>query len=443
MTDPGRLTATERAETRRTGDPRTRWALTIVHSPDPSVVGVQYELGREGLSVGRDPTGVTGRHLAVQDPKLSRQHVVFALVHGAGPSLQDSASTNGTFRNGARVGHARLELGDVVRVGNTVAVVETLPPPPDAGAADVGLLGSTLAIHELSAAIRRVAPTRISVLVAGPTGTGKELVARAIHRLSGRRGRLVALNGAAIPETLAESTLFGHARGAFTGAQTPAPGAFVEAHQGTLFLDEIGEMSPAIQAKLLRALETGEILPVGGARPHQVDVRVVAATNRRIEPHSDRAGFRADLYARLAGVVLSTVPLAERRADIVPLLRHFLNDDRPITADLAEALLLRPWPLNVRELKSLAERLPVMHPHAAEWDVDALPAPHRPPDDASAPAVFARLPPDRAELLDALQRYDGNISRIARDAGRSRKQVHRWLAAHGLDAASWRDPPEG
>ncbi|AGP32258.1 sigma 54-interacting transcriptional regulator [Sorangium cellulosum] len=217
----------------------------------------------------------------------------------------------------------------------------------------------------LRAALRVIeiaAPRRAGVLVTGPTGVGKELLAQRLHRRSGRPGAFVAINCAALTDGLVESTLFGHVRGAFTGAVSTVPGAFVEAQQGTLFLDEFGDLAPAIQAKLLRALEYGEVRPVGGARTTSVDVRVVAATNRDLMREVERSRFRADLYYRLATFVIDIPPLCDRPRDLAALARklsaeHERSGAVTLSGEAEHLLLAYPWPGNVRELRNVIERV--------------------------------------------------------------------------------------
>ncbi|WP_437877862.1 sigma 54-interacting transcriptional regulator [Sorangium sp. So ce513] len=217
-------------------------------------------------------------------------------------------------------------------------------------------------LREALRVIEIAAPRRAGVLLTGPTGVGKELLAQRLHRRSGRAGAFVAINCAALSDGLVESTLFGHVRGAFTGAVSTLPGAFVEAQQGTLFLDEFGELSPAIQAKLLRALEDGEVRPVGGARATTVDVRVVAATNRDLKREVERSRFRADLYFRMATFVIDVPPLCERPRDLAALARklaaeHERSGAVTLSVEAEQALLAYAWPGNVRELRNVIERV--------------------------------------------------------------------------------------
>lgn len=245
----------------------------------------------------------------------------------------------------------------------TAARVPRLDHPAPLAGPLPEFIGSHPAMLEVSRRIRLAAPRKTTVLIEGPTGSGKELVARALHRLSPRaKNKLVALNCAAIPETLLEAELFGHARGAFTGAVQGRTGRIEAAHGGTLFLDEIGEMPVALQAKLLRFLETGELQRIGENEPVRVDVRIVAATHRPLARLAAEGGFRADLYYRLAVFTIRTPSLVEHRADLDALTRHFLHrlgeasPAKNLTGPALERLREHSWPGNVRELEHVLER---------------------------------------------------------------------------------------
>ncbi len=236
---------------------------------------------------------------------------------------------------------------------------------------ETGLIGESEAIREVMVKIEQMAPVSSTVLIEGESGTGKELVARAIHRLSPRRGKpFIAVNIGALPETLLESELFGHEKGAFTGAAERRLGRFELAHGGTLFLDEIGEAPLSTQVKLLRVLEQREVMRVGGSQPFRVDVRVVAATNRPLREHVEAGEFRTDLYYRLNVLTIYLPPLRERREDIPLLVRRFIQEftaqhDRPfhgISAEAMQILMDYSWPGNVRELRNLVESMVVLSP---------------------------------------------------------------------------------
>ena len=300
-----------------------------------------------------------------------------------------------------------------------------------------GLFGSSIQIRELRRYLAKLAASDATVLVTGETGTGKERVAAAVHRL-GRRaaGPFVAVNCAAIPETMLETELFGHERGAFTGALSAFPGRFVQADRGTLFLDEISEMSPGGQAKLLRVLEDHCVHPIGGVKPRRIDVRVVAASNERLEELVERRAFRADLYYRLAVARIELPPLRERPEDIGPILTHFIDDQnrrqalrvgRPDPALLAAMRRYR-WPGNVRELRNLVEALFIDPPEGPALRLDDLPHTYRRLFTASR----AQQEPERDRLVAALRETNWNKVEAARQLNWSRMTLYRRLAKYAL-----------
>ncbi len=323
------------------------------------------------------------------------------------------------------------------------------------------LLGESAAMRRLFAEIETVAPTCASVLIRGRTGTGKELVARRIHSLSRvARGPFVALNCAAVPESLLESELFGHRKGAFTGADRDRAGRFREAHRGTLFLDEVGDMPLAAQAKLLRVLEERVVEPLGGGKPVQVDVRLLAATHHDLVALAREQRFRDDLYYRLRVVELEVPPLARRGTDVVLLARHFLalagSRGRELTPEAESALCAYPWPGNVRELRNAMERaalscrgairpehLPAEpregRPPLASPGVDAAPgdiAPRQTDFQTAKTDAVERF--ERRFLSDALRRHRGNVSRAARESGMHRQNLQKKLRRLGIDPGQFR-----
>jgi DNA-binding NtrC family response regulator len=307
------------------------------------------------------------------------------------------------------------------------------------------LLGVSQAIRDLMEEVRRLAASNIPVLIAGETGTGKELVARAIHEQSPRAGRaFVAVNCGALPDTLLESELFGHVRGAFTGADRDKRGLFEEAEGGTLLLDEIGDTSPAFQTKLLRALEAREIRPVGGTEIKRVDVRVVSATHRDLGEMVAEGTFRQDLLYRLNTATLYVPPLRRRRVDIPFLAQHFAEEfgdehARKILLDEAflDGLARQDFPGNVRELRNAVERaIALTAPGelvgashlARESEADAEPPP------ATGGTLRERVDAvEREALRDALERFHGNRTRMAEALGLSRVGLRNKLRRHGLD----------
>lgn len=317
------------------------------------------------------------------------------------------------------------------------------------------MVGESEAMRKLYAQLEKVAPTNGRVLVVGESGTGKELVARAIHRLSSRaKASFVKVNCAAIPSELIESELFGHERGAFTGATSRKKGMFEMADGGTLFLDEIGDMSLGAQAKVLRALQNGEITRVGSERTIGVDVRVVAATNKDLERAVSEGEFREDLYFRLNVVPLYTPPLRERKEDIPPLAKSFLQRfcqesavrAKEIDDDVVEALQERPWPGNVRELKNVIERMAILSGDRIELDdlpeLSRLSTRERDSAQNSLPDVDIgndslslkayRELAEKSYILRALESNDWNISQAATTLGVERTNLHKKMRGYGI-----------
>lgn len=311
------------------------------------------------------------------------------------------------------------------------------------------IVGSSFQIRQVLERVERVAPTDARVLITGENGTGKELVARAVHRLSPRRERpFVEVNCAAIPSELIESELFGHIKGSFTGAVADRAGKFEQADGGTLFLDEVGDMSPAAQAKVLRALEEGVVTRVGGAKPIRVDVRVVAATNKKLEDEIAAGNFREDLFYRLNVVPIALPPLRERREDIPMLVRHFTErmartdglTPRSFTPEALARLQELPWPGNVRELRNTVERLLILSPgnRVRREDVDHLvggrtDGPGLGADLLSAP-TFNEFK-DRAErafILQKLREHDWNVSETARAVDMPRSNLYKKIEKYNL-----------
>jgi len=389
-------------------------------------------------------------HVKLADVRVSRVHA--SVVIGPQSLVIDEGARNGTFVNGNRVVDQHLlRPGDVLETGHGFWRFIEFTPDDSAWLDEPSaVVGPTRTICPTLVSqmrlLERVVESRLPVVVLGETGTGKEVVARQIHERSGRSGRFQAINCAAIPPTLLESTLFGHRRGAFTGATEDRAGVIEEAHQGTLLLDEVGDLPADAQAKLLRVLQEGEIVRIGEARPRRVDVRVAVATHRDL-PEQVRAGrFREDLYGRLAGFTLRLPPLRERLEDIGILLAHlvdrFARDKAPrvqIEVELMRWLLRHSWPFNVRELERVTESALLLAAGEAKLRVQ-----HFEPALAEArraarprgPAPQRRLRDDelRGHLETLLREHDGNISAVARAMGKSRTQIHRWMRSLRLQA---------
>jgi transcriptional regulator with GAF, ATPase, and Fis domain len=309
--------------------------------------------------------------------------------------------------------------------------------------------------------VEAIAPSSVSVVIRGETGTGKEVAASAIHRLSRRPGPFVAVNCAALPRTLVESELFGYRKGAFSGATEDRPGLIRSADRGTLFLDEIGDLPPTAQSVLLRVLQEGEILPIGETRPIKIDIRLLVATHRDLDALVADNQFRADLLARVSGLTLWLPPLRKRREDLGILVGTLVRRHAPARADqiafscdAARALLLYDWPLNVRELEKclmaalvLAKDRPIQLLH---FPSSLQSAPERPPAAHSAPAKTppreGQAPPElsdrerqqREQILGLLQQHDGNITAVARALGKARNQIQRWIKRYRINMNSFR-----
>ncbi|MFO0547769.1 MAG: sigma 54-interacting transcriptional regulator [Polyangiaceae bacterium] len=414
--------------------------LVVVDGPDR---GQSVRVTGNGLRIGT----AEGNDFRLSDPTVSRVHVMIA-PDGSTVRVRDQGSTNGTFVDAIRVRDAYLAPGNLVRIGATTLRVELTSEPVEIELAPYQrlgeLVGASPAMRHVYAIIERVAPTQSTVLIQGETGTGKELVARAIHERSSRRDkRFLAIDCGAIPDHLVESELFGHVRGAFTGAISDRVGAFEEADGGTLFFDEVGELPLTAQRKLLRVLETREVRRVGSNREKRVDVRVVAATHRPLAAAANEGTFREDLYFRLAVVTAVLPPLRARREDIPMLAQHFLDrlsgGTERVTPDLVSTLLTRSWAGNVRELRNYLER------RVSLAQMGASPAPPSSAVESPADKPWVRLDLpfkeaqalmleefERTYLKALLDREGGNITRAAEKAGISRRFVQRRMIDLGL-----------
>lgn len=426
----------------------TRCCCRVVEGRD---AGQQVFLGVKPIVVGADGSC----DLTLRDPAVSRRHLKLTLT-GEGIQLEDLQSTNGTYWMGSRVQRVLVPLGASVHIGATVlrlSRVETQAIPPSTRTQFGGLVGQSLAMREVFAVLELASSAEVSILIEGESGTGKECAARAIHDHSPRAGGpFVVFDCAAVNEQLADSQLFGHRRGAFTGAVSDRPGAFVSAKGGTLFIDELGELPLTVQSKLLRALEQREVLPVGSDRPVPVDVRVVAATHRDLARMVAEGRFRFDLYHRLAVVHIALPPLRERLEDIPAMIGHFYTSrgrhPPDCTGENMRRLQSHSWPGNARELRNVLERAWAMS--GAEGDKEEFShlrlwiSPTE--STAAAPlAVDLSLPFKEAKerqlerfeqaYLEGLFNACGrNIARTARHAELSRRHLRELLRKHGLVA---------
>ncbi len=436
--------------------------------PQSSSPAVDLRTGRwDELTIGRGETC----SIQLTGNEVSREHAALRRSDSGSPaSIVDLGSRNGVRVNGRQVPSAPLRPGDVVSLGGWVGVVTGALG--SFGELAPGLLGGATLSAAL-APLRRGAASDLPVVIEGETGTGKERVARAVHLWSGRGGPFLAVNCASLPDGLAEAELFGHRRGAFTGADRASPGLFRSAQGGTLLLDEVSDLSLGIQAKLLRVLEEDEVHPLGETRPVPIDVRVVAAGQQSLSDAVKEGRFRADLLARLDGLTVCLPPLRQRKEDILPLFLHYLAEKsggRPpaIEADLAERLCVYDWPFNVREVVLLAQRLVVLHageaaltaqhlPQRMNDTIDArlsvLPAPATMDSAASglASAADAQCVPspsasperdELSELVVALRTTGGNVSRGAAMLGISRQRAYRLLEGKDVDLDALRRDEE-
>jgi DNA-binding NtrC family response regulator len=444
--DGGRIT--HRVQTRRV---RIRGGhLRCTAGPD---AGRSWPLDRPRVAIGT----LASDGVVLADDTVSRRHA--ELVRSDhGWLLRDLDSTNGTTLAGVRV--HEVEIGPDVPfvVGGTELVVSTAPEVVEVRPSDRSelgpLVGGSARMRELYAVIERIAPTDLTVLATGETGTGKELVARAVHDRSPRRDRpFVVFDCGAVAANLVEAQLFGHEKGAFTGAATARAGVFEAADGGTLFVDEVGELPLELQPKLLRALEGRTVQRLGETRTRAVDVRVVAATNRSLEAEVRAGRFRSDLYFRLAVVEIELPPLRQRTEDLPQLVSALLARLQPrgrrvlgAADEVLEVLAAYRWPGNVRELANVLGRA-LAFTDGPRVGLAALPPALRdgPPGERDPELAGLSVKEARERLLDAFERryfHDlwreagGNLSRVARIADLDRKSARRLLRKHGLSEVS-------
>jgi DNA-binding NtrC family response regulator len=422
--------------------------LVVATGPDR---GASLLLRRGTYAVGKAPDC----DLVLRDPAVSRRHLILRLVP-FGIVVTDTDSKNGSFFQGARFRQLVIGAGAAIVIGDSQLVLaesQRHATEPAVSAEDHfgGLVGHSLVMRRLFALLERVAAAPSPVLIEGETGTGKELCAESIHAASPRAGGpLVVCDLTAVPPALLETELFGHVRGAFTGADRDHVGAFAMAAGGTLFLDEVGELGADIQPRLLRALERREVKPLGANRYHAVDVRVIAASNRDLWQECRAGRFRADLYHRLAVLRVRIPPLRERRDDIPLLARHMLaRRARELTPDALSLLAAHGWPGNVRELRNVLTHATSVVPAGAIIGPAQLGM-----GTAERPAIDLASTRDWADgsdfhlakkhivasweksfLADLMQRAEGNVARAAKKAGLDRPYLYRLLRKHGLGPA--------
>ena len=433
---------------------------------DPSAPPSRHLLaGVEVVGFGRGPRGAVRRELdgrpglvvTVPDPVMSTDHGRLIRADG-GWRLDDPRSKNGIVVDGRPTRLAAIELGSVFQLGHTVFLfdraavpdgeppdrIAVAPPPPMSELATLDArFGASLAD------LVRVAPTDVPIMLLGETGSGKEVIARAIHALSRRKGELVAVNCGAIPTTLIEAELFGHKRGAFSGAMTERLGHLRTADRGTLLLDEIGELPLTAQTALLRVLQQREVVPVGDSLPVPVDIRVITATHRNLPAMVTEEKFREDLYSRLLGVTITIPPLRHRRHDIGILIGTLLRRLDPsgqarLAPAAAHAIFRYEWPRNVRELeRALAGGLArspdgVIDLQHLPNEIEGLEPVESSGPVSAPPPLSAEDEALRAELVATLTRHGGNVTAAAKELGKHREQLHRWARRLGIDLESFR-----
>jgi transcriptional regulator with AAA-type ATPase domain len=417
----------------------------------PTAVPTRFILSDlDEVRFGRgDPLAKRSRRcltLRVPDPRMSSDHG--RLVRdGDVWRLDDPRSKNGCVLNGAPARQASIGDGDLLELGHAFFLFRFAPPaagPPDLDADHLASPMPELATFagELAAAFARlalVAETDVPVLITGETGTGKEVVAKALHRMSRRSGAFVPVNCGALPETLVEGELFGSRKGAFSGAVTDRPGLVRGADRGTLFLDEIGELRAESQAALLRVLQEREVMPLGDVKPVKVDVRFCAATHRTLDDMVRAGTFRHDLHARMLGFTIALPELRARREDLGLLVRALLvrtpgGDRARFTPAAVRVLHMYGWPYNVRELERVLARAVAV---SVDRPIDVADLGELTSRAAEA-AVPERDDDLRVTLIALLEEHRGNIAAVARVFGKDRMQIHRWVRRLAIDLATYR-----
>jgi two-component system response regulator AtoC len=448
-------TLTTLVERAKAGTP-DGYQLLVLESTGLSV----YPIGKTGqMSIGR----ADDCDVRLRDPLASRRH---AVLHVETLAIEDRGSANGTLLGGRLLEPmqpVQIEREQAITIGTSLLIVNharsdcrrdraSLPGSTVSSEPGASIIVRDPAMKELYALVERIAQGPINVVILGETGVGKELVTETIHRRSLRReGPLVRINCAALSESLLESELFGHERGAFTGATSSKPGLIEVAHGGTVFLDEVAELAPTLQAKLLRVLESREVLRVGGLHPRAVDVRFVSATNRDLEAEVARHAFRSDLYFRLNGMSLFVPPLRERPLDIAPLAEMFVDRIadklglhlRPrLLPEAIKVLSAHSWPGNVRELRNAVERavllcadsvigpvdLGLLRPsilaeRAAANHATVLPKASMGEPQGQAHGAAGVMELERKRILEALEMCNGNQTRAAKLLGMPRRTL--------------------
>jgi transcriptional regulator with GAF, ATPase, and Fis domain len=455
-----------------------RCRVNVLSGPDEGLVrDVESSCirvgARQGNEVQLSDSGVSGLHFEIT-------------LEDRGYRLKDLDSTNGTFVSGLRVNDIYIKPETVIQVGSTKLRFQPLSESVEVELATNGrfggMIGDSVKMRQLFARLEKIAPSNATVLITGETGVGKELVAEAMHEMSPRsKGPFVVLDCGSIPQNLIESELFGHERGAFTGATSAHAGVFERAHGGVVFLDEIGELPLSMQPKLLRALERKEVRRIGGSKTIHVDIRVVAATNRDLGVEVNRGRFREDLYYRLAVARVHVPPLRERSEDVPALIEHFIEitpgaQGTTLAPETIDLMRKHDWPGNVRELRNVIERAvllsespmsktalrggqskasasegaksepptPITEPQAKKEEPELATPP--PSDENAMRVVVDTKTPfkvlkqemisefERRYITQLLEEHGHNISSAARAAGIDRMSIHKMLNRLGLSS---------
>lgn len=422
--------------------------LLVISGP---LQGREFIVGKNTFLIGADPNN----DLVLDDSTVSRRHCEIQ-VRPEGTLIRDLGSTNGTIVQGVKVTEAFLSQGTEFQLGNTRFVFCPLHEQMEYALSDKqsfgSLLGRSMAMRHVFHLAERYATTDATVLIEGETGTGKEVLAEEIHKHSPRRNKpFIVIDCASLAKELIASELFGHTKGAFTGATTDRVGAFEHAHGGTVFLDEISDLDPELQPKLLRVLEKREIKRVGSNEVRTIDVRIISATNRKLENEVNTGRFREDLYFRLSVVHIEMPPLRHRKEDIALLVEKFVGDFQGADAlarvsdfdKTIETLKAHDWPGNVRELRNLIEIACYSDRHPL--DITSLlclgrlrASEEKRGLDVSADRPFKEVKGElvdefeKSYIRDLLARSGGNVTRAAKEAGIERAYVQRLIRKHGL-----------
>ncbi len=442
--------------------------VVLLECDRPLSGGARYALdGIDRVTIGRgaergaereEENGLRTLNVRIPGRSVSGAHACLVRV-GSSWAIEDLGSTNGTFVNGERVERAVLGDDDVFEAGHVLMRVNPALAMPAGAPLDVDLRAGAGPGHvsldpSFAADLERaaqLAASGVPVVLIGESGTGKEVLARSLHQRNGRSAAFVAVNCGAIPATLVESQLFGHVKGAFSGAVRDELGFVRAAHGGTLFLDEIADLPKQSQAALLRVLQEGEVTPVGATQPIKVNLRLIAATHQPLEELVERGEFRRDLFARVAGFVMALPALRERRDDlgvlVAAVLAKITREQAPpiltFAPEVGQALASHSWPLNIRELErciatlvALATDGQVKLAHLPRAVVEGRKAVRASPRSAEAPVD--RDEKLRMDLLGQLSRHHGNLAAVAREMGKAPMQVHRWCRRFGIDPRPFR-----